>query len=555
MILRIHINNFKLIENTEVDFSKGLNVITGETGTGKTIFVKGILSAFGFYPAKDFFEEKKNSYIEVILEEPKDDEGFIVLRRELSEEGRVLSYVDGRLAKADTLKEISNERLIVHSQNSTITLLNPLKQLNFLDSFDKELRNLTREYDAERRELLMLHERYVSCVRSNENLEAEIRKINEFIDEVERFGISDVDEEELKEKAEYLKNFATITELIKAVLSRLHEAEGSAIEKIGKAYDDLVKISSKGINVEEQLEKLNSAESIINEVCIDLSSRFSLEEVDLNELENIEKLLYEIQRIKNKYGIPFSDKISDVYSEKKTYLDHLKSSLNDPKILKDELMSKYSEFLNLAKEISQKRSAVAKEIEENVNKILKELMVGEKRFKIELKTNQIEQDDNYSLIFKPNGLDSVNFLFRAEKDEFKPISKIASGGELSRLMLALETIQKESDHVLRTYVFDEIDAGIGGKTAAVVGRYLKLLSRKAQIICITHLPQIAVFADKHFVIEREKDKKAIVREIISEKERIDEVARMLSGDLSYEAAKEHAKELLKEALSSFYEEK
>jgi DNA repair protein RecN (Recombination protein N) len=549
MILKIHINNFKLIENTEIDFSEGLNVVTGETGTGKTIFVKGILSAFGLNSARDFFEEKKGSFIEVILKEPAEAEGFVVLRRELSDEGKVLSFIDGRLTKSDLLKEISLERLVVHSQNSTITLLNPHRQLEFLDNYDRELRSLTEVYDKKRRELSALYERYLSALKSLEDTKSEIKNIEEFIEETERYGVCQVDEDELRERGEYLKNFASISESIAAVLELLLYGEGSSAEKAGRAYDELTRISAKGINLEEQLEKLRAAESVLNEVCIDLSSRFSLEEINLDELDQIERLLFEIQRIKNKYGIPQSEKISEVYKEKKTTLEKLRSSIDDPGSLEVEIRIKYAELVDLAEEISRKRSSVAGKIEELVNQILKELKIGENRFKIEVLKREVGNDEAFPLISVPTGLDRISFLFSSDKNQFKPISKIASGGELSRLMLALETLQKEYDELPKTYVFDEIDSGIGGKTAVVVGRYLKALSKKAQIICITHLPQIAVFADRHFVIEKRGDAKAVVREIKTDDERIDEIARMLSGDLSYEAAREHAKKLLKEALS------
>lgn len=545
MIREIRLKNLKLIGDATIDLHPGLNVITGETGSGKTIFVRTILSALGLSSLNEIVRTGSESYVEIELEEPQSEEGYFVIRREVSGDKRMRSYLNGRLSSVDILREMAEGKIVVHSQNQTISLLKKSYQQRLFDSHDDILSQLLNDYTLKRNELIKVNSELKQVELRQAETARKIAEIKEFLQECERTGLNEVNESELKSRREMLKNLANIVEALSRAIKELKEEDSSAVERIGKAILSLERVAHSLPQGSELIEKLNTVISLLEDVTINLSEVLSSMEADDLNIEDIEYKLYEIQRIKRKFGIELSSDINEVMHEKREALKNLESNSEELTSLKNRFIKLYDELDELAHQISSRRKSILESFNNSVNRILEELNLGSKRFRAVIK--EIGRGD-YPLLDLPEGYEEVHFEFKTGNEEFQQISKVASGGELSRLMLALETFEKD-ESFRKTYIFDEIDTGIGGATAVKVGRFLKNLSKKHQVVVITHLAQIAAFADWHISIKKVEGKESMIQiqTLESFDDRVREIARMLSGDLAETKAIEHASRLLAEA--------
>lgn len=547
MLKKITVEKYSLINDCHLELACGLNVFTGETGSGKTVFLKNLLSVFALTQGNTACSEDK-CFFEVILETSENEDGFAVIRKETTGDKKARYYINGRLSTQETVRSLVEGKLIVHSQNQTVSLLKKSYQQKLFDESSKEIKEILDRYVTLRKELSNLKESIEKAEENNFRILKRITSLEEFIDECEKTGVGSVDEKELKSLREVLKHRALILETVRKLSFLLKEDENSATNKISEAIVSLQRVSSHLKDSDEMINKLESALEMLNEVTISITSLgVDLDSESLN-LDEIERQLYEIQRIKKKFGIDLQTDIKEVLENSKEEINALRNNLGEVSNLKKELDEKYKELEALAKELSEKRKLHSNEFSRQVNEILKELNMGEDRFKVNLNTFSLSGE--YPLLNLPYGIEEVQFLFKAVKDDYLPVSKIASGGELSRLMLALETFEKDrSDR--KCYIFDEVDSGIGGNTGVKLGKYLKKLAGFHQVIVITHLPQVAAFADKHFLIERVEDDengfKINVFELTTKAQRIEELARMLSGGLAGREAIKHAETLLNEA--------
>jgi DNA repair protein RecN (Recombination protein N) len=545
MISSINARGLKFIPKLDLEFAPGLNIITGETGAGKTIFIKILLAAFGLYPLKEVFTHS-GGHIEVIILDNGFEEGYRVIRREVSSEGRIKTYLDGITATQEAVKQLTTDRLIVHSQNQTVNLLKKSYQLRFFDSQDPEILSLVNQYQKARSEALRLKEELDQSLVKEFEYRQKMTILKEMIDQLEQLNPLYGEEFELKQKRDLIKHHVQIYEALSDALNALGSDEFGAVKKVGEAIEALRRIEDKLVGIKTLTEVLEQIQDNLNEVNLNLSGYLGDLEAGGMDLDTIEERLYRFQLIRKKFDLePEADLARILEEKKKEYLE-LEMLVSSSAEREQNLRNEYHKLEKLAGNISEKRIALKERFEEEINKILKELNLGEGRFRVFLKPKTVKEDPYY-LLNEPFGLDDLEFKFAIKQNEFYPVAKVASGGELSRLMLALETFEKEGSN--KIYIFDEIDTGIGGKTAVRLGEYLSKLARSNQVIVITHLAQIAAFADAHFYIEKtEADSGFIVniKPLVSREERIEEIARMLSGDLAGKNAVDHAEQLLEE---------
>ena len=550
MLSELRIKNFTIIEDLTINFHKGLTILTGETGAGKSIIVDAIGIVLGDRASAELIKSgSQDAQIEAIfnykgiplLEDLGINDEEIIIRRNISLHGKGRSFVNDRTVSLQTLEIIGEELVNIHGQHEHQGLLKKENHLYFLDSIgglfnDVEiLRSVYNDVTDLQRRLKELKEAIQQRNQRIDFLKFQINEINSA-------GLRAGEREEIEEEIKILLNASKLKELSEKVYNILYNSEGSCIDQFGiinSTIKELVSLDSK------TSELINYSESILSQIR-DLS--FNVRElkdkyeVDPKRLDRLGERLDLIKNLQRKYG----SSIEEIIKYKEQAEDELKRLLSieeEQEKIDSNLKEKEKELLSRAEEISKKRKDVAKKVERLVNEELNRLGFQKASFIV-----SISKKDAISM----NGIDDVEFLFIANPGESpKPLSKIASGGELSRIMLAIKCIEinqgfnDSENYSPKTLIFDEVDAGIGGITAHHVGKRLKELSTKYQVICITHLPQIAALADTHLKVEKviiDNKTSLNIKEIKGE-ERKEELARMLSGTITDRSLK-HAEELL-----------
>ncbi len=547
MLERISIRNIGLIKQADIQLNRGLTVVTGETGAGKTVFVRTLLFGLGYMPTGlSALNPAEEAFIEVVFSKEFKTDDFEIIRREIRSDGKTSSFLNGRMTRQDVLKEITEGWIVVHSQNSTINLLKPAVQLKLVDYYSSKPASLRQEYRELYKSATQLYERLKELKIQAAEIENRIREYREYINDVESLGIKPGEENELKRMRDVLKNKALIVESIDMAVKALKESDHSATELLSNAVTGLHRISDRLEGIDEKISEIERIIEILNEISLELSSYINLDEDNLMNLDEIESRLYAIQRLKNRYSLPPDADLALIAEEYRENIER-EYSFDQLASLENEFKQIYKKLEIKADELSSARRETISSIEKRVNEILAELKVGKNRFRINAGQKNIKET-TYPLLGMPEGVDEISFELDTGEGRFEPVSKVASGGELSRIMLALETLQSNVEDAATVYIFDEVDTGIGGSTAVSVGKYLQKLSQNRQVICITHLPQIAAFADTHFKVEKIGLEAKILQ--LDGRERIEEIARMLSGGLVEDEAIRHAEKLIEEARST-----
>ena len=516
MLGRLYIEKFLFIRGVELEFGKGLNVITGETGTGKSM----TLSAIEFVAGKQGeYEEGTAVEIEII----KDGEA-VILRREIKN-GRSRYYLNGRGSSREVVSSILKKHVSLQGQNEFINLLKEEFQRRLLDKFaelEEDVETLSNLYEEWKEK----EEAYKEFLRRKEEI---LHKRDYYafrIKEFEEVGLTPQDYEELKKKEEAIKNLEKIKKFLSEALFNLYEGEGSAYEKLGNALRSLSKIEGYGKEFEESAEKLTNLKEELYDIYLSLKE--SLPELSEDEINEINEKLYKVQRLEEKYKKPFPE----IAKEIEEIRELLKNSeaLEDEERLKREVETAKEKYYEQALKVSQKRQEAAKRLEKKVKELLKELNLERAELKVE-----IEEGEPTKF-----GIDRVKFLFSSYGKDFKEIEMTASGGELSRLFLALSLILPATP----VYVFDEVDVGISGESSLKLAKFLKNLSKKMQIIAITHSASLCAAGDKNFKTEKEfiGDIPLIKVKELTPKEKLEEVARLMG--LKTETTLEGARELI-----------
>ena len=516
MIGRLYIQNFFFIRDVEIEFGEGLNVITGETGTGKSMTISAI----------EFLMGKQGDYPEgtaVELELLGEEE--IILRREIKRR-RSRYYVNGKGASRSTVAEILEGKISLQGQNEFLNLFKEEFQRKLLDTFadlNEKVKELEKVYN-----LLKKKERELSeFLRKKEEL-IQKRDYLEFrIKEVEEVGVNSEEYEELKRKASLINNLEKVKKAVGESLYKLMESENSVYEILGEVRKNLLKVENFSEKFSHLIEKIANLEEEVYEVYNSL--RGEMPDISEEEVNEINEKLFRIQRLEEKYKKPFPEILKEV-EEIKEELSNLNSvDLREEEIRK-EVEKLKGEYRKLAEEISKKRKEKAKELEGRIEKILKELNLERAKLRVEIKECEPTK----------YGIDELSFLFSSYGKDFKPLEEVASGGELSRLFLALSLILPPSE----TYIFDEVDAGISGETSFKLAKFLKELSKKMQVIAITHSAPLCAAGDKNFKTEKKflGDIPYIIVKELSQDEKVEEVARLMG--MKSEKTLEGAKELV-----------
>jgi DNA repair protein RecN (Recombination protein N) len=551
MLRELRIRNLAIIDDLVVRFERGLNVLTGETGAGKSIIVDALGLALGDRAQSDLIKSgEKEAVVQAYFE--LEDYGQLpdigveiseglVLRRVISSGGKSKAYVNDMMVTLQTLSEVGKSLVDIHSQHEHQSLLATEKQLTLLDSYGK--------LQSEREKLSVLfHE--VKALKDDCSGLRERGKERAHRLDLLRFQINEIDAASLKqgeksaleEERKIQANVTRLNNLAETAYSLLYGSEGSADERLSRAVAQLKEMHPIDSSIGGPLEMLESAKALIEDASFTLRGYRDKYDFEPGCLEIIEDRLELIGRLEKKYG----DGVEAVMSYRdaaEEELKRLESADDRLASLEEELRTKEQELLNAAAKLSEKRKKTARELERRIIHTLSELAFAKAEFRIDMAQERAGDDGRYRV--NSSGMDRIEFQFSANPGEpLKSLAKIISGGELSRVMLALKSILADVDSV-PVLIFDEVDAGIGGRTAESVGRKLDMISATHQLICITHLPQIASFGDVHLKIEKEEKNNKVHVEIkeLYGKERQDEIARMLSGKIT-EISLKHAGELL-----------
>jgi DNA repair protein RecN (Recombination protein N) len=553
MLSLLKIKNIALIEELEIEFSLGLNLLTGETGSGKSIVVDSLGALTGERISTDLIKSgEESAQIEGLfninisdeLNEIFDESGVeiddeIIVRRELSLTGKNRIFVNNQSVTQAFLRKIGTHLVDIHGQGEQSSLFNQSTHLEILDEYAKHeiLRRKTaekfREFAAIKKELKNL--------RSDDAQKLQLLDILRFqVKEIEIAQLNSNEDEELDEEKRRLNNSEKVSQLSDESYDLLYENEAATITTLEKVVRRITELSEFEKSFADYAEGLNNAQATLEDLAIAVRTFRGKLEFSPERLEEIESRLAEISRLKRKYGGSIESVLQHL-SESQNRL----SGIEDSSLREDELRKKLEkirvEYLQIARELHDARIKAAKKFEKNVEENLKAVSLEKARFEV-----KIDSDESDDKSFTAKGFDNIEFYFSANIGEaVKPIAKVASGGETSRLMLILNTTTKLAVDG-KTVVFDEIDAGIGGRVAEAVGLKLKELSKNQQVLCVTHQPQVASLADEHFLIRKEmtKDRTKVLIEILDANERIEEIARMLAGEKITESARNHAKEMI-----------
>ncbi len=546
-LVRLSVKNYVLVENLEIEFHPGFNVITGETGAGKSLIIGTLNIALGEKIDWDLMGDKEAEITAVfkiserekqILKENnievEDDE--IIVRRVLNPQGKKSKiYINMTPVTLNFLKEITDKLVDLHGQHQHQSLLNPSSHIDFLDSFCK-LNNLRRAMESVYNSLIITKSELENLIKRQREVQEKAEFYQFKLEELEKANLREGEEQELEERINILSNLEKLQNLINSSIFELYESEDSAYEKTFKVIKNLQELTSIDPKLSEPLNILNELSDKIADTwrfLVEYRNNLSLNPEELDELRN--RLAF-LRNLKQKYR----KTIEELIEEKnclKNELERIENFDIEIESLQKKIENLRKEAESLAQKLHNARVEASPKLEKLIEDELKDLAMEKAKFVI-----QIQEREELS----PLGKDKVEFFISTNPGEQpRPLYKIISGGELSRIMLAIKRVLSEFDNI-PTLVFDEADTGIGGKVAEKVGRKMREISKNRQVITITHLPQAAVFGDKHLLVEKhlEHNKTRINIRELGEEERIKELARMLSGEKITEESISYAEKFL-----------
>ena len=555
MLLELRVENYAVIDSLVVEFSSGLNLLTGETGAGKSILIDALSLLLGDKASTEMirhgaekatvsgvFEVDEKRLAGVLEENGIEPEGHqIIIKREIAMAGKGRVFVNNQPATVALLRALAPALASIHAQNQTILAFDETARLGLLDAYaGHDLGDLAEKHSA----WTAVRERLTQLDRDEQDRlrMADLWSFQK--KEIESARLQPGEDQKLETEKRVLANSEKLYGAATAAYQVLYEDDASALSNISAARKQLEELARFDTKFLEQLASLESARAAIEDVSA--TARDYADGIDASpeRLAEVEDRLAMLDRLKRKYGSTVDEVIAygEDVARKLSELENREDLVRD---LKKQLAAAEALFLVAAQAVSKKRYSAARELQKLVEAEINQLAM-KAQFKIEVSGS--DEPANWTA----SGFDSVTYLISPNPGEpLKPVEQIASGGELSRVMLALkatiEAGKKSKGGTQRTLVFDEIDTGIGGRAAEAVGKKLKSLARANQVLCITHLPQIASFADHHYLIEKKESAgrtKTMVR-ALSPAEQTEEIARMLSGATLTETSRQHAEQLLK----------
>ena len=541
-----------LIDETEVFFKKGLNILTGETGAGKSIIMGSVNLALGAKADKTLIrngaeyalvelvfqtDSKEQEQILTEMDIPLEDDGMVIIMRKLMPE-RSLCKVNGITVSQKQLKELASLFINIHGQHDNKELLNVKRYSQILDEYSGEkLGNIKEKLKTAYAEYKKVCKELDESVVDEKERAREISLITYEIEEIENAALKNGEDEDLEEQYHKMVNSKRIAENVSVAYDCTgYTGRNAAGDSIGRAVKELKQAASYDEKVQELTEQLEEIDNLLNDFNRSLVDYQNSLEFEPGEFDLVERRLNLYNHLKDKYGNTVEE-IFEYKEEKEARLQQLADYENYILNLENEKQKKYDQVIELCKELSDCRKENAVQLQEK----LKDALLDLNFLSVEFEIPVIVDEQTIS----SDGYDDVDFIISLNPGEtMKSISKVASGGELSRIMLALKSVMADKEDI-GTLIFDEIDAGISGKTAWKVSEKMAVLGKEHQLICVTHLPQIAAMADAHFMIEKSAKEGRSVTEIfeLQEQQILEEIARLLSGSEVTEAVISNAKEL------------
>lgn len=553
MLNNLSIKNVAVIDRLDVDFHDGVSVLTGETGAGKSIIIDSINMILGDRANKELVRygtdkavvqaafDAPKSVCKILVDNDIDvDDGQVIITRQITKEGKSVARINGMVVTLNILREISDELINIHGQHDNQALLTPAKHIAFLDAYadnGKYVNEYTEVFQKKRDIQTKLRN-----LEMDEQEKAQKIDLLEYqVNEIKKASLEVGEEEDLKQQREIYTNAEQITNSVNEAYANIYGGEDfqSAYDGISIAVDALSKISVLNSRLKDMYESLNTILYSLEDTAHEIKEFGDTVEFDEQTLNEIEERRDLISKLKRKYGGSI-EAVLDYLKRAESDLEDIKLSDEKTEELKQQLKEITEELNQKGKKLSENRKKYAAILEKNIEQSLHELNMEKALFKVETKN---------SGEFYENGMDKVEFLISTNPGEpLKPLVKIASGGELSRVMLAIKSILADSDGV-DTLIFDEIDTGVSGRAAHSIARKLSQIGKNKQVICITHLPQLTASADNHYLIQKNIDGEMASTSLIEldENGRKTELARIIDGGEVTDIALNHAKQMLENA--------
>lgn len=539
MLEHLHIRNVALIKESEISFGDGLNILTGETGAGKSMIIDSLQFALGGRAGKDFLRHgEKQAAVEALFSvqsqalteklaengiAPEED-GTLLITRTLSEAGKSVCRINGSTVTVGMLKEIAEDMIDIYGQHEHQSLLNPVKHIRLLDRFcGAGFGEAMEEYKNSRQRLKDLEKQLAILIGDESQREQRMDMLLFQKEEIEAAELQEGEEDALLEQKKRLSSMERLIRLTGESVTLLYDGDDrapSACDQLGDALAKLREAAEYDAALSPLADALADGYAAVEDCARELKREAEKQEDDPEELERIEERLQLFYKLKRKYGGSI-EAVLEFYEKAVQELEFLSNSSEKAAELSAKKAAEEKHLSALAETLTARRRATAEQVEEQIETALHDMEMKHARFHI-----QIEEKADWGA----DGKDKVEFLISANAGEpLKPLAKIASGGEMSRVMLALKTVLVDADEI-GTFIFDEIDTGVSGRTARRVGEKMRFLGGKRQLLCITHLPQIAAMADNHFLIEKESDAGETVTRVtaLDEEGAVREVARLMN---------------------------
>ncbi|MBJ8325993.1 DNA repair protein RecN [Streptococcus pacificus] len=550
MLLEISIRHFAIIENISLHFDNGMTVLTGETGAGKSIIIDAMNMMLGARANSDavrhgaqkaeieglFDISHKASLKQLLVENGIDSSGELIIRREIHSNGRSVSRINGQMVNLSVLKEVGQQLVDIHGQHDQEELMKPSQHIVMLDQFgSKEFQEIKKNYQNLFDDYKELRKRVLLQKKNENDNKARIEMLAYQISEIESADLKTNEDELLQEERHRIMNHKKIADALAETYHQLDDDEFSSLSHIRSAMNEIDSIESYDSRYQEISKDIQESYYVLEDVTKRLSDIIDDLDYDPNRLLSIDSRLDVINTITRKYGGTVNDVLDYLINIQKEYqlLTVGDETMDDSEA---RLKKLEQSLLSAVKTLSQKRHDIAKTLEKNIKQELKDLYMEKAEFKVVFSESKFNRLGNENVTF---------YISTNPGESFKPLIKVASGGELSRLMLAIKTVFSKS--LERTsIVFDEVDTGVSGRVAQAIAEKIHLISQHGQVLAISHLPQVIAKADHQFFIEKTSDNTSTVSTVrlLNTDERIEEIAKMLAGNDVTDTARAQAKELL-----------
>lgn len=555
MLSSLTIKNFAIIDKIQIDFQPKMTVLTGETGAGKSIVIDALGLLAGGRGSADYIRKgKKKALLQALFILPKNapayrildevgisyDDNGLILQRELYRNGHNICRINGELVNLTNMRRVGETLIDIHGQNEHQELMRPDKHLSLLDSFaNKQLRVLKDKYSESYQQY---RKEKASLEKKEKNEKDWVQRLDMLqfqVQEIKTAQLQPEEEEQLAEEKEQLDNYQAIHDALENSYQLLSGEENDALGQVGSVMEQMQRVAEFSPDLGQISQRITDAYYGLSDSVRDVSNQLATMEWDEDRLDQIEHRLDDIHQLKRKYGNSISE-ILNYYQKIKSELKGMQQTDADSDEQKERVDELFKKSKQIARQLSSERKKSAVQLEKAVHKQLKALYMEKAVFSVKFLQGTDER-------LNSEGLDQVEFYIQTNPGEsMGPLARIASGGELSRVMLALKTIFAQRQGVT-SIIFDEVDTGVSGRVAQAIAEKISLIAQSSQVLCITHLPQVAAVSDHHYLVTKHvQDGRTETRvERLRQSEKIEELARMLAGTEITDLARKHAAELLK----------